>query len=373
MPSFADLALRIFLFLAALLAAVAPAAAQSDRPRSFEGTVGRSRIVLSLEEEGKGEGAWGSYFYRSSRLDLALEGERRGDVLTLEARATQDRLELREDGGGLVGTLTTATKRRFPVRLARVTAAKDLPADLPPELSLHERLQLSGLTLQPEAVERVDGKPIRWYREPKSGVRLFRLESGYAAQPMAAMNALLAQDQWREVSRWLSCTEIGGEPGVDGGVEGKPWLGRDYVSYGWQTSWSCAGAAHPDFGTAGHSFDAHTGRELKLDAVLRFGPAPIPPEDSDRWYGYRAQTFAPAVVKLLQRYHPQEMQPVDPDGEECDYTDPDVWNFPAWRLTPEGLWLGASFARVMRACDNPGWAVLPWSELSVKPEGKSGG
>ncbi|MBB3909878.1 hypothetical protein [Sphingomonas desiccabilis] len=131
-PSLADLALRIFHFVAALAAAVSPGAAKSEAARSFEGTVGRSRIVLSLEEDAKREGAWGSYFYLSSRRDLTLDGARRGNTLTLEARATQDRLELREEGGGLVGTLTTAARRRFPVRLARVTTARDLPADLRP-------------------------------------------------------------------------------------------------------------------------------------------------------------------------------------------------------------------------------------------------
>jgi hypothetical protein len=360
--------LRVVLTLGALVFVASPASARGEGERSYEGTVGASRIVLTLQDDANGEDAWGSYFYLSSRRDLDLQGERRGGVLTLDARATEDHLELRAQGDGFTGTLTTAAKRRFPVRLARVTTARDLPADLPPELSLHERLQLAGLTLAPEATERVDGKPIQWFRERKTGVRLFRLQGGYAARPMAAINGALTRNQWREVSRWLSCTDIGGEAGVDGGIEGKPWLGRDYVSYSWQASWSCAGAAHPDFGTAGYSFDARTGRELKLDEVLHFGSAPVPSEDSDPWYGYRGRVFAPAVVKLLQRHHPQEMAPVAPDGEECDYADPEVWDFPAWRLTPEGLWLGASFARVMRACDGPEWAVLPWSELSLKPQ-----
>jgi hypothetical protein len=362
------MSLRLAATLAVLVVSAAPASAREEGGRSFSGTVGTSRIVLTLEDDGAGEDAWGSYFYLSSRLNIDLQGTRRNGTLALDARATEDHLELRAEGDRLVGTLTTAAKRHFPVRLARVTAAAGVPADAPADLSLHERLQIAGLTLEPGAVEQVDGKPIRWFRERKTGMRLFRLQGGYSAPAMAAMNAALAQNHWREVSRGLGCTDIGGTPGVEGDVSGRPWLGSAYVSYSWQANWSCAGAAHPDFGSRGYSFDARTGRALTLDAVLPIGPAPVPPENSDSWYSYRSKRFAPAVVALLRRAHPAEMKPVDPEGEDCNYADPDVWSFPAWRLTPQGLWLGASFARVMRACDDPEWSVLPWSALAVKPE-----
>ncbi|MCC2976157.1 hypothetical protein LK533_05650 [Sphingomonas sp. PL-96] len=359
--------MRVVPALAVLLTA-SPALAGAEAPRSYAGSAGPTRIVLTLEGDATGEDVWGRYFYQSVRRDIELQGTRRGEVMTLEARYTGDRIELRPEGAALVGTLTTAAKRRLPVRLTRVTAAADLPADVPPDLSLHERLQLAGLRLEPQATEALDGKAIRWFREAKSGVRLFRVQGGYPAPALAAMNAALTRNQWREVSNALGCTNGDGEAGVDGGVDGKPWLGPRYASYRWQASWDCAGAAHPDFAVEGHSFDGRTGREMTLEQVLPVGPAPVTRKAGDRWYSYRSDVFAPAVVKLLQRHHADEMEPVDPEGDECNYADPDVWSFPAWRLTPQGLWLGASFARVMRACDDPDWSVLPWSALAVKPE-----
>lgn len=367
-------------WMMAALVVAAPAMAQTprrDAPRSYTGTAGANPIVLTLESEDAAPNAsgtrdiWGSYFYAAHRLDIRLQGKRRGDTITLDAMPTDDHLVLRRVGPRLVGTLTTAAHRRFAVSLSPVTQARDVPAAAPADLSLHEKLQLAGLTLAPDGDAVVDGRPIRWLRERLSGVRLFRLGGGYAPGVVRTINAALDQQQWRNVRATLGCTGGDGKPGVEGAVAGKPWLGRDYVSYAWHADWSCAGAAHPDFMTEGHSFDARTGRELTLDAVLPVGAATPPPPDSDGWYRYRSDIFGPAVVRLLQRYHPAQMKPQRArdsadDAPDCDYADPGVWSFPAWRLTPDGLWLGASFARVARVCDNPEWAVLPWSALPAR-------
>ncbi|MFV0624636.1 hypothetical protein ACBY01_11590 [Sphingomonas sp. ac-8] len=349
--------------MVAIALAASPADAQSGTARSYEGSAGSTQIVLTLEDEGTDEEAWGRYFYRSTRRDIALQGTRSGDSLTLDARFTGDRLQLRRQGDTLVGTLTTGAKRRLPVRLTRVTTAAGVPAEATTDLSLHEKLQLAGLRFEPGATEVIDGKPIRWLSEAKSGVRLFRLAGGYPAQPMAAMNAALARNQWRDVRHSLACTSSDGGAGVIQDVEGKPWLTAEYVSYRVEAAWDCAGAAHPDFGVSGYSFDARSGRELRLDEVLPAGTQPVPAESSDGWYAYRSEVFAPAVVTLLRRTHAAEMKPVDPEGEDCNYSDPEVWSFPSWQLTRDGLWLGASFARVQRVCDNPDWSVIPWSAL----------
>jgi hypothetical protein len=52
---------------------------------------------------------------------------------------------------------------------------------LPLGLSLYERERLAGLTLTPQGSETIDGKTIRWYWNGLTGIRLFRLESGYPA------------------------------------------------------------------------------------------------------------------------------------------------------------------------------------------------
>ncbi|WP_068081626.1 hypothetical protein [Novosphingobium rosa] len=350
------------LALSASLLVASPALAE----QIYEGTAGSARIVLALDAD-KSEVS-GHYFYRATRLDIDLAGERHGQAITLTSEITRDRLALTQSGPALTGTLTTAKGQSLSVSLHPAATPRDLPADLPPRLEPYEKLQLAGLSLTPQQPAVPGGKTIRWYREGVTGLRLFRLESGYPAPAMAAINHALARQHWANVSAFLGCTGSDGRPGLDTSKADTPWLGAHIVSYTWSSSWSCARAAHPDFGTEGHSFDAVAGRELTLDAVLPFGKSAIPPQDSDGWYTYRSKVFAPRLVALLRRYHPQAMTaPAKGDEDGCDYTQSDVWNFPSWSLGPKGLWVGASFPRVMRSCDNPEWAIIPWSALAVKP------
>lgn len=340
---------------------VAPALAAGET--TYEGTVGASRVVMELSD-GTGDVS-GRYFYLKVRLDIDLAGKRSGSALDLTSNFTEDHLSLTRSGEGLTGWLTTAKGRRFAVALHPAQAPATRPADFPAGLALYEQLRLSGLALTPQSSETLKGKAIRWYRESLTGIRLFRIESGYAPPALAAMNLALGRHQWSEVSDALQCTGTEGKSGMDTAEADKPWLGPDYVSYIWHSAWDCAGAAHPDFSTTGYSFDARDGHELKLDEVLPFGTAQIPAENSDAWLDYRSKVFAPAVVALLKRSHPKEMTPpADPD--DCNYADPDVWDFPNWAIAEKGLWLGAIFPRVMRPCDAPEWAVIPWSDLHLR-------
>jgi hypothetical protein len=269
---------RLLAFSACMIAA-GPAMAE----QVYEGTVGSARIVLALDDDGKG-GVSGHYFYHATRLDIDLTGTHQGTALTLASEITGDHLALTQSGAGLAGTLTTAKGSALPIHLHTAAAPHDLPADLPPKLGLYETLQLSGLSLAPQKSASLNGKTIRWYREGVTGLRLFRLESGYPAPAMAAINHALTRQQWSEVSAFLGCTGSDGRPGSQMSKADTPWLGAHTMSYTWSSSWSCARAAHPDFGTEGHSFDTVTGHELTLDGVLPFGKGPIPKADSDAWY-----------------------------------------------------------------------------------------
>ncbi|PTQ65002.1 hypothetical protein C8J45_102360 [Sphingomonas sp. PP-CE-3G-477] len=350
-----------------LTLSVLPASAAAARETVYEGVVGTARVVVNV---GVTEGELsGQYFYRTSRLDIDLSGKMVGTTLRLKSRTTGDQLALTRQGANLTGTLTTSKARRLAVSLHPAGVPVGLPDDLPPKLTAYERWHFAGLRFTPAQSETIGGKTIRWYREPLSGIRLFRLERGYPVPAMAAVNHALARSQWQNVAAWFACTDLGGKPGIEVTQADKPWLGVNHMSYVWISSWSCAGAAHPDFGSQGYSYDMRTGRALKLDELLHFGSGPIPAEDSDGWYKYRGKNFAPGVVALLKRYQPDEMAPPGTSDDECNYADPEVWQFPAWALSDKGLWLGAYFARAQRPCDAPDWAIIPWPALGF-PSGK---
>jgi hypothetical protein len=234
------------------------------------------------------------------------------------------------------------------------------------DLSLYERHQLAGLSLVPGSIRQDGPRALRDRREPVSGITLFRIESGYPAPVLARINAALERQQWERVSQWFSCEGFDGQSGMDVSEARAPYLSDDFVSYAWFASWSCAGTAHPDFGTQGMTFDARTGRELRLEDLLYFGNPPAPQPDTPAFFDYRGDIFAPRIVSLLGQLYPNEMQPADGEAAEdqCDYTDTSVWDFPSWYLTEKGLHLGAYFGRAQRPCDEPDWSVIPWQHLT---------
>ncbi|MDP5277899.1 hypothetical protein Q9Q95_03090 [Sphingomonas sp. DG1-23] len=345
--------LAVFAVLAAL---AIPGTASAQL---YQGKAGTAPIVLELDQ---GDGApGGRYFYRSSRLDIALEGERAADGITLRARSTGDSLVLKRADTGWAGTLTTAKGRTLPVSLA-IAAPPAAPAGAPADLGDYDRMQLAGLRFEAGPVERIGTRTIRWHIERLTGTRLFRIETGYAPAALGKINAALTRTHWAHVRNWFGCPGYDGGAGIDLDAAGPAYLGDTFVSYAWRTSWGCAGTAHPDFGIEGLIYDARTGTEVKLDDLLRFGKTPPPPERSDAWYAYRSGAFAEGLVALLKRTHAKEMAAEDAEG--CSYDDPNVWSYPAAYLTADGLFVAAYFARVARACDAPEWAVIPWRALN---------
>lgn len=362
-------AISTFALLVVITAPLSSSVAKdsASAAKVYEGVVGSSPIIMSLERAD--DSVSGSYFYRTKRFDIELYGDEKNGAIRLESSLTGDKFKFKPDGSGYSGSLTTAKGKTLPVHMKAVEngAAGAPPADAGDDLDLYEKLRLSGLELKPQRVEAVSGRMVRWYMEPVSGARLFRIESGYAAPAMDAMNKALARIQWSNVSEYFGCPGSDGGAGVENSEVRNLYLSDAYVSFSIDEAWSCAGAAHPDFGMEGHSFDARTGKEIELDEILKFGNGSVPRKDSEAWLDYRGSVFAHGVIALLKRAHPREMtKPHDGDG--CDYSNAEVWDFPSWRMTEKGLYLGASFPRVERNCDNPDWSVIPYATLKASQE-----
>lgn len=348
------------------LAGFAQSAALAPRTGVFVGTVGRYPIVMQIARNGDGDYS-GAYFYERAHLDLPFEGMWRDGQLRLSTQNhSPDDLVLTPTKDGYLGTLHTHAGRSFGVRLhgAAPVAARDLPdgADTAQPSDPYERQRLKGLRLQAQKAEVIGGRHIRWYVEPVTDMRLFRIESGYPAPIMAKINHGLSVFQWSAIAEAFGCAGYDGRPGVSGGVQAPPFLSNDYVSIAWSSEWSCMGAAHPDFGTSSISFDAHSGRELRLADLLWFGGSKPPATDKAIADDYASAIFAPRLVALLQSLYPRHMAANDND---CDYTDPGVWDAPSWYLTPKGLYVGAYFPRAARVCDSPEWSVIPYARLTA--------
>ena len=367
------------LALPAFALAVACACAAHAEDRVLRGSVGTHPVVMELGSDG--DDAFGTYFYEKYRQDIPLHGKSSQAGIELSSavydsdQPKADRFVLVRDGDGYKGRFSHAGDKALPVELHAV-AAGSVSDPLPglafeQPLSDYERLRLAGLRFVPGKQETIGaGYRIQWLSEPLSGISMFHVVAGYPDAAMAAINRVIDRDFYQNLSQHFGCANGEGGSGDESTAISSKYLDQRFVSYAVSSSWSCYGAAHPDFGVGGTTIDARSGRELALEDVYWLGKGAKPVEQSDAWYAYRSDVFAPAVVALFQRLYPERMKPNGED--ECDYTDPSVWAFAPWYLTDRGLYLGAYFARVARACDNPEWSLVPYDELEKTDPGLFG-
>ncbi|MCD7097408.1 hypothetical protein [Stenotrophomonas sp. MMGLT7] len=350
----------------------------------FSGTLGRSAIVVELPD-GHDAGEQARYFYRRHGLDIDLEAGQApagtlvfGEIADWRSDAdSRPRWELRpRAGGGYQGWWQGADGRRLPIVLAPV-APSQLPAPADPALEAlrleqpYVFLRLSTLPLRKGRLEVRGGYRLQWWDEPRTGVSLFQVESGYAPALQLRINQALRRHQWDEVESGMECLSGNGASG--GEWDSTTTLHRidaKVISASLFASYYCGGA-HPDFGDSPVNLDARSGGELSLEDVLWLGQGTPPRRESaseaerDAWMDYRTRVFAPWVAARMARLYPDE---VKDDGEDgCDYTDQDSWDFPSWHVTEKGLYLGATFYRAARNCDGPDWSVLPWRVVREHP------
>jgi hypothetical protein len=362
---------RTMAVCALLLMYVASLAQAQTQTQVWEGTLGKSSIVVKLDAPDDGGGVDGQYFYRKHRHGIDLTGSRAADgSLALEEQIYVAGEDARSawalkpaSGDTLVGEWVGKGKR-LPIRLHRTSSAMlpqtddsglaELRANDP-----YRFLQLQGMTLQAGKLETVGKYRLQWWREPTSDVELFRVVSGYPAAQLPGVNLALARAHWKQVESFLDCTAA--QLSDHESTTTLRYIGRDALSVSLFVSYYCGGA-HPDFGDGPLNLDPRTGRELALEDVLWLGKGALPAYgdgNNQAWYDYRNEVFAPWVSAQLSKLYPKEFAG-QPDGD-CSYEMEDIWDFPTWYITRKGVYLGAIFPRVGRVCDNPEWSILPWS------------
>lgn len=384
--------IRQWLACAALAWTNVSFAANPDKSEAtlWQGELGTQRIVVerSLSFSGKSD-CGGRYFYERYRLDIGLDGESApdGGCLLEEMPAGWGRDQGKPQwrmrapvGDSWQGEWVGVNGRKLSIRLNKVHA---LPDAREPSLSAlrsdfdrYAYLRLSTLKLQAGKRETVNGYELRWLRQPDSDIGLFEVASGYSPTAQRAINRTLHYRLWQWVEDLYQCRSGGARPGDAGFDLAEATLRHidsRVISASLDTSYYCGGA-HPDFGDAPLNIDARNGRELRLEDVLWVGKGePVhrgesPDPLDDAWMDYRSKIFAPWLTSQFMRLYPGEMAPGGTsDDNECDYRDPEVWNFSSWYVLPTGIHFAAYFPRVMRVCDDPEWAVLPWDVVNAHP------
>lgn len=366
----------------------------SETVHVFTGTLGDMPIVLELDL-GDPMVVSGRYFYEKNHNDLPLSGVLSGKNLTLKVGLDDNsgkvlpELYLRQRAqSGWQGKWTGPKGKTLKVELTEIQVT------LAPEgaeagwqaiyqQSPYDYLRLQGLQLQADRVQTFMGYTLQWWAEPESKLSFFEITSGYTPEQRERINQQLRARLWSEVVSYHACLLQGSRFGADFQQTVTPeLLSPGVVSVSVFTRYDCGGV-HPDFGNSPLNLDVTTGKVLALEDVLWIGKGKAfhydDREDSsekapstvnfDTLAEYRSKRLAPWLVDQFKTLVPDEMKKPAGEDDDCDFTDAEVWSFPAWYFKPTGVYFGPSFARVMRSCESPEWSVVPYSEIKQHPGG----
>jgi hypothetical protein len=339
-----------------------------DQKILLSGKIDKFPIIMELNSYDTNYSA--RYFYVNQKKDINFEGriDDKGNIrIVFTERGEDDPIEwfeLKKSATGYLGNWHMR-KKNLPVTLTQTTVEKyNNPYAYLPGLkklkkeSPYDYVKTASFSFTKTRDSKEGITAFEWYKEKYSGIELPRVKSGYSPQATKKMNDALLEKHLLESQFYLSC--MSGENGEYDLTVPMVFAHKNILSIEIFISFYCGGA-HPDFGSEGLNFDGVTGNLLKLDDVISFSKTKPPPEDSDAWYTYRDEVFAPAVVELFKKIYPTEMKSSEDDG--CDYNRDDVWHFPSWHFTEKGLHLGAIFGRAGRNCDNPEWSIIPYKQL----------
>lgn len=345
----------------------------NPQPLLFEGTIGTAPVVMEFAID-PSHVVTGRYFYRRHSIDIALDGTqlKNGDIQLGENQDYDSHSKfdmiLHPNHQGWQGEWIGQDSKKITIQLTPVTTVPKLNYQLAADATAYDQIRLSGLSLQKKELTHFGTYSLQWWKEPLSKISFFRITEGYPAETLTRINAALTIRHWQEVNSYFEC-QLGGARSSGGEYEQTvtPRFMNDKVfSTSVNTSYYCGGA-HPDFGDSPINLDVTTGKDLQLEDVIWLGSQTTTLKRNERGervdYDYESKTLAPWLSKTMAKLYPQDVGS-DKKDDDCNYRDPGVWSFPAFYFTPKGLHLAASFARAARACDNPDWAILPWTMVN---------
>ncbi len=346
---------------------------------TLEGTIGNSAIYLTYENYNtSGDKHLGEvrYFYKSRLRDIVLNGTNSGNRFEFvfengSGDTIREKFSLTENPQGrFAGTWENAKGKKLPVNLK--TFDEDAFRKNHPEAKMTELLgenpfdfiRANFTEFQKDSVSVYKGKTLEWFSEKHCKVPFFRLGAGFSETVKSTVNPYLETRHIYEALNQLGCSsrfEYTEENGIDYTIK-IGYLDQNLLGFCIASSWFCGGA-HPDFGSKGYLVDLHSGEDYEIDDILAFDKSVTTESESnfEMFSEYRQKYFAPKLLEVLNRSQHFAKPAENEDEENCDYTDVEVWDFPSWSFTENGIEFTPYFTRVQRNCEEP--FLVPFADL----------
>lgn len=329
----------------------------------LEGQLGKNKIYLTFKSDNIDLD--GSYFYRNSLKNIPLKGvvNKGKFVLKFENYGNKilEKFELTKSSNKtFTGFWTNQKRKKITLTLTAIDFSK-FPSNsaISSENNL-DVVKLSLLEFKQDSVATFHGKELVWYSEKHCYSPFFRLGNHFSERNKSTINPILNTIQIQNSLAQLDCSS-GFEYNTGNGIEytvSVNYMNDNLLGFKIFSSWSCGGA-HPDFGGQGYLLDLNNGKEYDIDDILAFDKTVTTKKQGgfNAYSAYRQTFFAPRIFELINTYTPLTNE----DDRDCNYTDLEIWNFPSWSFTEEGIEFTPYFYRAARACEEP--FLVPFNSL----------
>lgn len=346
----------------------------------LDGKVGNYPIVMLLNQtfnkENKTTEVTATYFYKSNRHNIELEGALKGNtnlVLTKEPY-DEDSIQYEQfnlkklSGNNWSGTWKNKKGRLLNVVLQPIDTIKYAFNEVPEieyvanEERIYTKAQLSGLQFSKDSITHNGIYTLQWMKEKLTKITLFRVTSGYPSNVLQKINQVLNKNQYTNISAAFSCNGRHFDGAYFYDVQ-KYFFSKTVMSVVASSYYDCGGM-HPSSLNDNLNFNTLDGNKIfNLDEIFWFTGKKPPSEKEDNYYEY-AEIRAKAIVGIISKLYPKQMRkPSENSEDDCDYSETDHWSYPEWYFTAKGLYVAPTFPHGMAPCSGPLFPIIPYSIL----------
>ena len=356
------------LIICLLLLKAGAAFAHIEKLFFLKGTLGDKPIGMRIEME---DNFWhGEYFFADTKKNIVFKGECDSNTYNLSVYRLNKVLNKEE----AVETFYLTENSDHSWNGTWKSAGKELKVELKPievssvphkfkdlgavrQLDPYSYLRTSDLEFKEIKTKKINGITVQWLREKVSGIAFIRIKKGLPEAELKKVNDLLTGVHLNTVegSFWCGSALVEGSYTFDHSIS---LLNKNVLSLNTVLASDCQGTGVESF-SRNLTIDIEKGEEVSFEDLFFAGQGDIPKVNSGQWYNYRYETFGKLIHKMLLELYPEKLKSTEGD---CSLNKDEAWQFPQWRLAPQGVYMKASLPDYLQ-CKAREEFLIPYSKL----------